>query len=259
MMRHGKLEDSFMGPAIYCEGEEHIEAAWEADTDAKRASAARRALKKDLDNIDGYILLSHGAKTLAERIALLAEAVRVGDRLWAPLLDEPEMEWWGFVGTRPYMRALHELALAREEAGDTDEAEALYRRLLQLNPNDNQGVRALLIRRLMARGRVGDLRALLKVYKDDMLLEPVMAELWLALRRKDADMARLGPDIEARNPHVLPALAGEALPDDPDASPFGIAMGGPEEAAIYAEDFAAFWPAAHRAQIRAYLDTRPAP
>lgn len=254
-MRHGRIEDGFMGPAVHTEGDEHVNAAWEAETKAKRQSLARKALKADADNIDAYVILGLEAATLAESIALFHEAVRVGERLWADWLDEPEMHWWGFVGTRPWMRAMHNLALALEEAGDTEEAEAHYRRLLQLNPGDNQGIRALLIRCLMDKPRIGELRALLKEYAEDDMIEAVMARLWLALRGKRADMARLGPPVEERNEHVLPMLAGR-FPENVDRSPFGIMLGGPDEAAEYADQFGAIWARSPKAlaMIRSYVD-----
>lgn len=241
-MRHGKLEDGFMGPAIFCKGEDYIEQAWEAETAVKRARLARKGLDADLDNIDGYILLSHSAKTMAETIALLREAVRVGDRLWGSLLEDDEMEWWGFIGTRPYMRALHELGLALQEAGDRDEALAAYQRLLKLNPNDNQGVRALVILLLMEGRKIGDLRRLLKEYPDDFLIDSIMARLWLLLRGKAPDMTRLGAEIIDRNKFVLPMLVGRGPKEkDIEASAYGITLGGADEALEYCTHFGAIW------------------
>lgn len=258
-MRHGKLMDTPMGPGVFCEGEEHVEAAWEARTPAKRDSLARKALNADLDNIDAYILLSYSARSLGERIALLREAVRAGERLWAPCFGEQDFPWWGFVGTRPYMRAMHELALALEEAGDFDEAGTLYRRLLELNPNDNQGARALLVRLLMQVPRVTEVRALVRQYPQDGQLEMVMAELWLALRRKNADMAKLGPPVDERNPYVLTWLAGKPgkKRDQVETSPYGVSMGGEDEALMYVDEFGPIWSRSPETlrKIAAYLDS----
>ena len=46
--------------------------------------------------------------------------------------------------TRPYMRAVHALGLAHREAGDEAAARDCFDKLLEMNPNDNQGVRCLL-------------------------------------------------------------------------------------------------------------------
>lgn len=240
MMRSGRIDDSFMGPAVHTEGEAFVNDAWEADSKAKRQRLARKGLDRDLDNIDAYVLLGLDASTLGERLALFREAVRVGDVLWAPYLDDPEMAWWGFMGTRPYMRALQNLGIALMEAGDLGEAEEVLTRLLTLNPNDNQGVRAQLIWLWMAWPRVGRLRDLVKRYPEDMLLETVMAQLWLDLRSAKADIAARCAKVAERNPHVLPKLvAGDRTADD--QSPYGLTLGGADEAADYVDRFGPIW------------------
>lgn len=259
-MRHGVLRDSVMGPAIYTEGEEAIERAWEAETPAARARHARKALEADLDNIDAYTILAFEAKTTGECLALLREAVRVGDRLWAPCLDDEDMAWWGFIGTRPYLRAMHNLGDALIEAGDWQEAEAVFARLLALNPHDNTGARGTMARILMEKPQIGKLRALLRDYEDDTLLEMVMAQFWLDLRAKTADVAALCSAVDERNAYVLRLLAGQDV-GKIETSPFGITMGGADEAAEYVDAFAPVWArdTARMTAIRAGTAGRPAP
>lgn len=242
-MRHGQLNDSMMGPSVDSPAEDIVSKAWDAPTPAKRAALARKALETDLDCIDAYTLLGIEAKTLGERIALFREAVTVGDRLWAPAMDDPDMVWWGFIGTRPYMRALQNLALALEEAGDSIEAEALYRRLLALNPNDNQGVRATLARILMEGGKLDDLSALLAEYPDDFQIEMVMARLFLDLRADpEALTSARAAQILERNAFVLDQLVGRGRkPSEIEVSPYGVTMGGEDEALIYAEETGHIW------------------
>lgn len=50
---------------------------------------------------------------------------------------------WGLVDNRPFLRCLHGLGLSCWRAGDHDTALGIFRRLLLLNPTDNQGVRTL--------------------------------------------------------------------------------------------------------------------
>jgi tetratricopeptide (TPR) repeat protein len=255
-MRHGVLRDSMMGPAIYSEGEDEVERAWEAKTQAARDRHARKALDADLDNIDAYTILAFGAKTLAERLALLREAVRVGDRLWAPCLDDEDMAWWGFIGTRPYLRAMHNLGDALVEAGDWQETEEIFARMLALNPNDNTGARGTMARILMEKPQIRKLRALLRRYDDDMLLEMAMAQFWLDLRAKSADPAKLCPAIDERNAYVLRLLVGQDV-GKIETSPFGITMGGADEAAEYVAEFGPVWARdpAKMAAIRACIGT----
>ncbi|MDD3903491.1 MAG: hypothetical protein PHO09_07430 [Sphaerochaeta sp.] len=48
---------------------------------------------------------------------------------------------WILLNNRPYLRALHCLCLADWKLGNFEQAESTARKLLKLNPNDNQGVR----------------------------------------------------------------------------------------------------------------------
>jgi tetratricopeptide (TPR) repeat protein len=51
---------------------------------------------------------------------------------------------WGHINNRPYLRALHGLALSLWRLNQRPEAIAIFERMLWLNPPDNQGVRVLL-------------------------------------------------------------------------------------------------------------------
>jgi len=51
---------------------------------------------------------------------------------------------WGLVDNRPFLRCLHGFGLGIWKLGRTDEAAAVFERMLWLNPSDNQGARALL-------------------------------------------------------------------------------------------------------------------
>lgn len=53
----------------------------------------------------------------------------------------PEEMLWGHIENRAYMRALQYRADIYWDEGKNDQAIKLFRLLLKLNPNDNQGVR----------------------------------------------------------------------------------------------------------------------
>ena len=91
-----------------------------------------------------------------------------GERALGPQLFEQEAgRFWSLVEARPYMRARLGLALVLEALGRRDEAMAHYRELLRLNPNDNQGVRDLVLPALLTAGHDDEAAALLDRYADD--------------------------------------------------------------------------------------------
>jgi hypothetical protein len=48
---------------------------------------------------------------------------------------------WRIIDNRPFLRCLHGYGLCLWRAGDFDDAKRVFRRMLWLNPPDNQGVR----------------------------------------------------------------------------------------------------------------------
>jgi hypothetical protein len=56
---------------------------------------------------------------------------------------------WGLVDNRPFLRCMQGLGLCLWRLGRTEDANALFDRMLWLNPSDNQGIRFL----------VGDVRS----------------------------------------------------------------------------------------------------
>ena len=242
-MATGQLVDDMFGPAWEGPAEDVIIEAWDAETPAKRNKLAKKALELDPKCIDAYNLLSFGSAKPSDKIALLRQAVEVGDEIWKPYLNDDEMEWWGFMGTRPYLRAMHNLGLALEDADKTSEAEILYRRLLNLNSNDNQGIRYLLLRMFSGQKRLDDCAAILERYPDDYGLEAMMTDLLLHLSRGDKKaLPDLFDELDNRNEHVLMMLF-EALDTGrwPDFEGEMIAVGSEDEATAYLDEFSEIW------------------
>jgi tetratricopeptide (TPR) repeat protein len=80
---------------------------------------------------------------------------------------------WGIVDNRPFLRAYHSYGLQLLDAGETEEALALFEHILMLNPNDNQGARVLAIDCYFELGRPADVLAILKNFPGDGLAESI--------------------------------------------------------------------------------------
>ena len=222
-----------------------IEAAWDARTDAARAKAARHVLALDADALDGYVILAQSIALDAERLALLFEAVRRGRRQWAEAIKRPSRhDFWMDFETRPFMRALHLLALCLWKTGERDLAVHEAEALLRLNPNDNQGIRELLLVWYAERGEWAALRKLLKRYRNDAGTGFACA-CWLSAFQAGEPTEPLLDAVLDANPHVPILLA------DPDAViveeeeeytiPGLVAMGSVAEAAGYVAFARAAW------------------
>jgi len=135
--------------------------------------------------------------------------------------------------TRPYMRAMCGLAQALEQLGRITEAVEHYRELLRLNPGDNQGVRYLLMPRLLELGHDAEAARLLKSFPEQSATW-AYAQSLLAFRLSSGKSTAARRELKAAfsaNPHVPELLLEEESLPLPDH----YAPGSPEEAAICAD------------------------
>ena len=120
--------------------------AWERTTPHSRIALARKALGISPLCADAYVLLAEeAARSIKEARDYYAKGVEVGELALGPRrFKEYAGHFWGFLETRPYMRARAGLAGTLVQLGDVAGALAHYRDMLKLNPNDNQGIRYVL-------------------------------------------------------------------------------------------------------------------
>ena len=217
--------------------------AWEAPSAKRGVALARKALSICPDCADAYVLLAQeSADSLEEARDLFAQGVAAGERALGPeAFRECEGHFWGFVETRPYMRARQGLAQCLWWLGEREAAVAHFQEMLRLNPNDNQGIRYTLAACLLELERDSELVELLGRFKD----EPTAA--W-AYTRALADFRRRGESSRAAqlltraikvNPHVPPFLLGKRRL--PRHLPDSIGFGDESEAIAYVAEFGEGW------------------
>jgi tetratricopeptide (TPR) repeat protein len=141
-----------------------------------------------------------------------------------------------------YMRARAGLASALLKLGDVDGAIDHFQDMLRLNPNDNQGIRYILLGCLLERGDDGALKELMTAYDDDAGVFWLYTRALLAFREggeADERAADFAKKAIAANEHVPAILAGEKRPVPLDSG--YITMGGPDEATYYVVECGPTW------------------
>ena len=218
--------------------------AWEQRTKQSRVALAHEALRLSPLCADAYVILAEEtARSAEERRDLFAQGVEAGELALGPDgFEEHAGSFWGVLDTRPYMRARAGLADALLTLGDTAVAVAHWRAMLELNPNDNQGVRYLLAAELLRQGDMPALKKLIAAYKGEWSVFWLYTRALVAYRDgkggAKATGARLRDAAEA-NPHVPGILSGAA---PAVASRDGyVTMGGADEAAWYVEECGPAW------------------
>ena len=143
--------------------------AMEADDPNAAVKLAMRAVELDRRCVDALVMLAHaGSDSPDELIENIEKAVWMGERaLGEEFFEENRGHFWGIIKTRPYMRARQELADLLRDAGRTDDAIAHYEAMLDLNPDDNQGIRDLLLACYLTRGDLDGTRRLFDQNEED--------------------------------------------------------------------------------------------
>jgi len=103
-----------------------------------------KSIEIDPTYADGYNHLAN--------IAWRKEDWKQAEGLYQKALElaEPEVKsipkggFWGILESRPYMRALHGLGLTAWKQSRLEDAIGIFKQMLKLNPNDNQGARYLM-------------------------------------------------------------------------------------------------------------------
>jgi len=209
----------------------------------KQLQLVRKALKICPDCADAYVLLAERSDRPQEAHDLYAQGIAAAEKTLGKKFFKAEAgHFWGLLQTRPYMRARLGLAQSLEWSGKIDEAAEHYRQMLRLNPNDNQGVRHLLVACLLKIKADDEAQKLLKRYDGDKFLA-----IWCYARALLT--FRLKGDTATARKHLKEALSVNEYVSDyllgykelPDISPPEYGLGSAEEAIICAEHLIDVW------------------
>ena len=209
----------------------------------RQLQLARKALSICSDCTDAYVVMAERCSEVEKAADLYAQGVAAGERALGPDFFEKEAgHFWGIPHTRPYMRAKLGLAQCLEEMGDLGAAAAHYREMLRLNPDDNQGVRHMLLPCLLEMNADDEAAGLLKRYKDDRVFAVWCYTRALLTFRQKGDTATARKHLEEAisvNGYVPKYLLG--YEEMPDFMPAGYSPGSKDEAVICFERLAGVW------------------
>lgn len=206
-----------------------------------RLELAEQAVSVCPDCADAYVILAEAAPTLEEARSLFEQGVAAGERcLGERVFEENAGHFWA-TRMRPYMRARLGLARCLEQLGRREEAIAHYKDLIRLNPQDNQGVRYLLLNALVEQSLDEEADRLLRQFPDDASADWYYSRLLLAWRKeKDGPKTRfLFKKAYNQNPYVTDYLLGWKT--IPDTLPDDIGIGDEDEAIYYAAISKELW------------------
>ncbi len=207
--------------------------AWERTSRPVRVALAHKALAMSPLCADAYVLLAEEeAKSPVEALAYFRKGVEAGEQALGPKgFKQYAGRFWGYLETRPYMRARAGLAATLNALGEVDAAISHYRDMLRLNPGDNQGIRYVLAVCLMKQGDIEALKRLLEQYDEDGSAPWLYTRALVAFREGDLEADELAKNAWRSNNH-LPAVLAGTKKAKPSTNGY-VTMGGEDEAADY--------------------------
>lgn len=183
---------------------------------AKRRSLIKEALEIYPNSPDAYLLMGLDAKTDNEKYQYLHQAVIAGEKdLGKAFFEENKGHFWMIPETRAYMRAKAEFANFQYYFGNNTAAIKDFEELLELNPNDNQGIRDLLLPIYIVEGKFDDAKALINRYEQDVTAAFMFnhALLYFYSEGLTAKTKSLLKKADQQNPYVKDYLTGKkAMP-----------------------------------------------
>jgi len=244
-----KHEWEFIYPPVYRElidkFHEGIE-LWETG----HTRAAEKIYKKIIEEFPGFIDVYHHLGLLYEesgRDRLAFENWLKGYQMGKDCFPRnftpgKDLLRWGFLDNRPFLRCTHALGLCFFDGGNLARAIELFEFIISVNPNDNQGIRGLLVEGYL---KIGNYRAVVEIcdkYKEDITVELTYGKPYALFKLGDKGMATfLLRQAIGLSPKVAKELSKKRHTPPKTLNPNRYTVGGDDEAFYYWERSGILW------------------
>ncbi len=228
----------------YMQAQDIVDRAWGESSAKKRATLVKKALEICPQFADAHVILGNDALDSGkpeEAVVHFRRGVEYGEQeIGEKAFEEMKGHFWVAFETRPYMRARLGLGSALRGSGSVEDAAKEFSAMLDLNPNDNQGARYMLMEALLVLGRHDDAAALLKRYDEDTAFWLYPKALMSFQKHGDSKISQKArAEALGSNTHVPAYLLGKKKP--PKKTPDNYGLGDQDEAVIYAAEYGEPW------------------
>lgn len=191
---------------------------------------------------EAYLLLRENARDLEEETRLCRRGVLAGEKELGELFIKKNRGLlWEFMEARSYLRVKYEYASCLWDLEKSEEALKEYYEILELNHNDEQGVRFALLTALIEERKYTEAARLIKKYRDDWSANFAYNQVLLdyALNGLTANTRNLFREAKKRNPYIPKYLLGKKK--IPVSFPPYVGIGDEGEAVLYAMEHIHLW------------------
>lgn len=149
---------------------------------------------------------------------------------------------WSHLDNRPFLRAYHALAFHRMGQSAWHDAIVILKRLLAVNPNDNQGARHLLPKCWFEVNDAAAVIDLCQRYADDSAPETLYSHaLALAITKRTNEARDVLQHCVRRLPLVAKELLSRRHPEPAREHSGAITLGGADQAWEYWKEYGRYW------------------
>ena len=220
---------------------------------AKGKKSVKQALELDPNNVEAYNYLASIEKDIDKAIVMYEKAIKAGEKTFGKkFFKEEKGYFWGMIETRPYMRAKAGLADCFYAKKEVDKAIEIYEEMLELNPNDNQGIRYLLSTLLLSKNNLTKFELFIKNNeKEDCAVWNYNNALYHFKKYGQTEKSdKVLLEAYKSNEYVIDYMLG--IKKMPDEQPQYIGRGDENEAISYVNDAWTVWDKTPEALDRLY-------
>ncbi len=229
--------------------DESFDLAWELmeKGQVRRAKEAFQKIVKlapsHIDNLHHLAIILDDQGKKDEALKLWEKAVKMGKDALSNNFKEGDRLEWICLENRPFLRSMHSLGCAYLDLGKKDQALAIFEEILSFNPNDNQGIRELLLELYLDQNKIDSALSLCRKYPEDGLAGILYGHplvLFKKYKSKKKATNKLEEAIEL-SPKIADELLKKRHREPKETIPGYITSGGWDEAYEYWEYFGRFW------------------
>ncbi|MDL4843097.1 SEC-C metal-binding domain-containing protein [Aquibacillus rhizosphaerae] len=216
--------------------------AYETTNKENRIRLAKQALNQYPNTPDAYNILGDIESNPIKALQKYKTGMEVGEQdLGKKFFERNEGMFWGLVETRPYMRAKYNYAVTLMEISDFEKAIKQMEELIELNENDNQGIRDILFLAYVGTKKFQLAKNLLDKFSEDFMASGAYNNVLIEylLNGITSKLNKLLKQAKNVNPHVIKYLIGSTKV--PNKVPEYYKPGDKNEAAMYVLESHFLW------------------
>ncbi len=201
-----------------------------------------KVLKLNPKNADAYNYLAEKEKNITKAIELYEKAIVLAkETMGTDAFKEYKGYFWGILETRPYMRAKEGLAGCFVSNGELERSIKIYKEMLELNPNDNQGVIYALSTLCLKTNNFDEFEKLDKEFSEDGSAVSKFNKTLFQFKKEGETIEANKLLLEAHNQnnYVIDLLLGNI--EMPKKQPNQIGLGDKNEAVAYVSYNYSLW------------------